>query len=111
MTENTPNIQKVQSSITGLIVFTVLAEGAEFSWDVVKKTALVELTPKEEQIAKAKDLDLEKFLRVKQLLTDGCSYSKINKLTGIAKTTITRYRKDFCKSSEKMILETYKKPS
>jgi len=69
------------------------------------------LTHKEEQIAKAKDLDLKKFLRVKQLLFDGCSYSKINTLTGIAKTTITRYRKDFCKISESMIFETYKKPS
>lgn len=102
--------KKIKAKATGEVVF-IVETTEELCWEVVKETDFVELTNKEALLATAKGLDSAKFLQVKQLLIKGLSYSKINKKTGIAKTTISRYRKDYCQSTLNLILEATKKLS
>jgi uncharacterized protein YerC len=104
-------LTKIVGAKTGLTVYLVPTKEEKLTWEVIDATSVIELTHKERLTAEAKSYDLEKFLKVKQLLTQGYSYSKVKELTGIAKTTTSRYRKDFCKSSKQMILETNKKPT
>lgn len=75
----------------------------------MSQASTAELTDKEQLLAEAKQFDLEKFLLVKQLLLDGNSYSKINQLTGIAKTTISKYKKHYCKKTINLIKRNYQK--